>query len=327
MRSRYPLMGRKGVRAVIPFTASSGDLIADRRHQFGRDLAARGDFAAAADLFAQAAEAAPAFAPAWFALGEVRVKLADRAGATAAFRRALTIDPDDRCGAALHLALLGEMDASGAMSRAYVRALFDQYAARFDEALKGLAYEGPGRLRKAVETARPNVIFDHMLDLGCGTGLAGAAFRPLVRRLAGIDLSPAMVAQARAKQVYDRLDTGDLMQFLAAEKRDGAVYALVVAADVFVYVFDLAPVAAAVARVLGPDGLFGFTVETHDGEGVVLGQKLRYRHAAEHVRGALAAAGLRLVELSRVATRTEADENVPGLLAVAVRPDGDVAGR
>ena len=38
-----------------------------------------------------------------------------------------------------------------------------------------------------------------MLDLGCGTGLAGAAFRPFVDWLVGVNLSPAMVAQAAAK--------------------------------------------------------------------------------------------------------------------------------
>jgi len=302
------------------FTASSGDLIADRRYQFGRDLAARGDFAAAADLYAQAAEAAPAFAPAWFALGEVRAKLGDSDGAAAAFRRALALDPDDRCGAALQLARLGVAGAADAMSPTYVRALFDQYAPRFDEALKGLAYAGPARLREAVESARPNAMFDHMLDLGCGTGLAGAAFRPLVRRLAGVDLSPAMVTQARTKKLYDRLDIGELVQFLTTEASHGGVYDLVIAADVFVYLFDLGPLAAAVARVVRPDGLFGFTVEAHQGEGVELGPKLRYRHGAEHVRGALAAAGLRLLELSRIATRTEAGEDVPGLLVLAAAP-------
>jgi predicted TPR repeat methyltransferase len=305
---------------VATLTASSGDLIADRRYRFGRDLAARGDFSAAADLFAQAAEAAPAFAPAWFALGEARMTLGDGEGAAAAFRQSLVLDPDDRSGAALHLARLGAADAADAMSPAYVRTLFDQYAPRFDEALKGLAYGAPARLREAVERSRPNVIFDHMLDLGCGTGLAGAAFRPPVRRLVGVDLSPAMVAQARAKEIYDRLDTGDLLRFLAAEAGHDRTYDLVIAADVFVYLFDLVPVAAAVARVLGPNGLFGFTVETHHGEGVELGAKLRYCHSVEHVRGAVAAAGLRLLELSRVATRTEAGEDVPGLLALAATP-------
>src|SRR5580704_4641205 len=107
-----------------PFPTSSGDLIADRRYRFGRDLAARGDFSAAADLFVQAAEAAPAFAPAWFALGEARMNLGDGAGAAAAFRQALALDPDDRGGAALHLARLGAADAADAMSPAYVRTLF-----------------------------------------------------------------------------------------------------------------------------------------------------------------------------------------------------------
>ena len=271
-------------------SASSGDLIADRRYRFGRDLAGRGDFAAAADLFEQALEAAPAFAPAWFALGEVRAKLRDSAGAAAAFRQALAIDPDDRCGAALHLARLGAGDAASAMSRAYVRTLFDQYAPRFDEALQSLAYGGPALLREAIEKVCPHAMFDHMLDLGCGTGLAGAAFRPRVRRLTGIDLSPAMVARARAKEAYDRLETGDLLQFLVAEQSNGGVYDLVVAADVFVYLFDLAPVATAVAKALSPGGLFAFTVETHAGAGVELGQKLRYRHGIDHVRNTLEAA-------------------------------------
>jgi predicted TPR repeat methyltransferase len=305
---------------VDAYAASSGDLIADRRYQFGRDLAARGDFSAAADLFAQAAEAAPGFAPAWFALGEARERLGDKAAAASAYREALGLDPDDRCGAALHLARLGVIDAASAMSPAYVRALFDQYAPRFDAALASLAYRGPARLREAVENIRPGITFDRMLDLGCGTGLAGAVFQSLARHITGVDLSSAMVAQARAKEIYGRLETGDLLQFLAAEKD---TYDLAIAADVFVYLFDLAPIAAAVARALRPRGLFGFTVETHAGAGVELGEKLRFRHGVEHVRAAIAAAGLRLVALSPCATRTEAGADVPGLLAVAVQPDND----
>jgi predicted TPR repeat methyltransferase len=309
---------------VDTFAVSSGDLIADRRYRFGRDLAARGDFSAAADLFAQAIEAAPRFAPAWLALGEARARLGDKAGAAGAFQMALQIDPQDHYGAALHLARLGAADAAQAMSPAYLRTLFDQYAPRFDDALESLGYRAPSCLRDAVETfcrdAGRGAAFGEVLDLGCGTGLAGASFRPLARRLTGIDLSPAMIAQARGKQIYDRLETGDLLQFLAAENDRGAVYDLVIAADVFNYLFDLAPAVAAVASVLGSGGLFAFTVEA-GGEGVELGEKLRYRHGADHLRAALAAAALRLEELSRIATRTEAKQPVPGLLALATRAD------
>jgi SAM-dependent methyltransferase len=96
-------------------------------------------------------------------------------------------------------------------------------------------------------------------------------------------------------------------------------YDLVVAADVFVYLFDLDPVARAVADVLSPGGLFAFTVETHDGDGVELGEKLRYRHGAAHVRTAVSSAPLQLLERAPVATRIESGGTVPGLLAVAMR--------
>jgi predicted TPR repeat methyltransferase len=208
------------------------------------------------------------------------------------------------------------------MSPAYVRALFDQYAPRFDEALERLAYRAPQYLRDAVERYCRDIsraTFSEVLDLGCGTGLAGAAFRPLARRLSGVDLSPAMVAQARGKKIYDRLEAGDLWHFLAAERDRGAAYDLVMAADVFVYLFDLAPAAAAVARVLGVGGLFAFTVEAGC-QGVELAETLRYRHGEDHLRAALAAAALRLVELSPITTRTEAEEAVPGFLVLAVRP-------
>jgi predicted TPR repeat methyltransferase len=316
-----------------PVAVSSGDLIADRRYGFGRDLASRGDLSAAADLFAQAVEAAPGFAAGWFALGETRAKLGDGAGAAAALREALRIDPRDRHGAALHLARLGAANPDGAMSPSYVRTLFDQYAPRFDGALvEGLAYRGPQRLLDAVERARapvPAVGFGTMLDLGCGTGLAAAVFRPQVRHMTGVDLSPGMIAEARAKGIYDRLEVGELLEFLGAERAAGRHYDLVIAADVFVYLFDLAPVARAVADVLSPGGLFAFTVETHGGDGIELGEKLRYRHGAAHVRAAVAAGSLQLLELALVATRIEAGGTVPGLLAVARRlgDDGEVAAR
>src|SRR5438445_4979349 len=85
---------------------SSGDLMADRRFDFARDLQLKGDLAAAADLLLQAAELAPGFASAWFTLGEIRQRLGEREQAIAAFRKARDADPDDRHGARLRLMLL-----------------------------------------------------------------------------------------------------------------------------------------------------------------------------------------------------------------------------
>src|SRR5215467_11515617 len=82
---------------------SSGDLLADRRYEFARDLQLKGDLPAAADLLEQAVELAPNFASAWFTLGEIRQQLGENDKAIAAFRKARESDPEDRHGAAVWL--------------------------------------------------------------------------------------------------------------------------------------------------------------------------------------------------------------------------------
>jgi predicted TPR repeat methyltransferase len=306
-----------------PLFVSSGDLIADRRYKWAIDQAARGDFAGAADILAQTVELAPAFATAWFALGAIRDRLGDRAGAIAAFEKARDADADDYHGARLQLARLGSGEAAPAMSESYVRRLFDQYAGRYDAALtERLAYRGPALLRDAVEqtmrAAGRTLHFPSMLDLGCGTGLGGAAFRAIVERLVGVDLSPAMIAQAASKGLYDRLATDDLTDFLHTDAGSGARYDLIIAADVFVYVNDLKPIVAAAACVLAPAALFAFTVETHAGDGVRLLPTLRYAHGEPYIRRALAAAGLTPGSVSRAAVRSEKGAPVDSLVVVAL---------
>jgi predicted TPR repeat methyltransferase len=299
---------------------SSGDVLADRRYDRAMAYAVDGDLAAAADLLAQALERAPQFASAWFALGEIRARGRDHAGAVAAFRAALAADPADRHGAALNLARLGAAEPTAAMAPAYVRSLFDQYAPNFDQALvEGLDYRGPALLRTALETvaaARQRPLqFARAVDLGCGTGLVAEALRAICGAIVGVDLSPAMTAAARRKAVYPEVAVGDMVEFIAGQAAGSCD--LVVAGDAFVYLADLKPVCGAVARALVPDGLFAFTVETHAGTGVVLGEKLRYAHGANHVRAALEATGLVAFALDPVSTRTENNLPVPGLLVIA----------
>src|SRR5882724_4530653 len=86
---------------------SSGDLMADRRYEFARDLQLKGDLIAAADLLLQTTELAPNFVSAWFTLGEIRQQLGEHEAAVTAFRRAHGADPDDRHGASLRLMRLG----------------------------------------------------------------------------------------------------------------------------------------------------------------------------------------------------------------------------
>ena len=298
---------------------SSGDMVADRRFDYARDLQLSGDLVAAEDLFVQATDLAPGFATAWFTLGEVREQLGDRNGAILAFRTAEATDPGDRNGAGLRLMRLGAAELAG-MRPTYVKALFDQYAPRFDAALlDDLGYRGPGLLLAAVAIARADAgrlaAFGRVIDLGCGTGLAARAFSPISDEIIGIDLSPKMIERARLPGLYAELVVAEIVDGLRG--RPNASADLVLAADVMVYVHDMAPLLAEVARVLAPGGMFAFTVESHAGAGVMLGEGLRYIHTASGVRALIDAAGFTLDRIDVASSRTEAGTQVPGLVVVA----------
>jgi len=301
---------------------SSGDLVADRRYEFARDLQLKGDLAAAADLLAQAIELAPGFASAWFTLGEIRQQLGERDAAIAAFRSARDADADDRHGARVWLMRLGAEGLSD-MPPAYVRTLFDQYAPKFEAALvDDLGYRGPSLLFKAVLAARRAVrkpaFFKRAIDLGCGTGLAAAAFAREVDHFTGIDLSPRMIEQARSTGLYAELEVTDMLTGLRG--KPGASAELILAADAMVYVADLVPVLKEARRVLVSGGLLAFTVETHGGDDVILGEGLRYAHGEPYVRAALQSAGLALSQLETLSARNEDNTPVPGLVVVAAKP-------
>ena len=302
-----------------PIFLSSGDVIADRRFEWARDREAKGDLTGAADLLVQALELAPSYASAWFMLGELRERLGDRAGAVAAFGQAKSADPDDVHGAGLRLTRLGVRSGS-AMGEGYVRALFDGYAPRFDQALTvGLNYRAPELLFQAIEGVHSDrrMKFGSVLDLGCGTGLAALPLRPFSDWMVGVDLSSGMLVQARTKGVYDRLIEKEILAFLEGEAEIGGHYHLVLAADVFMYFDDLAPMFSAAAKVMDSSGLLAFSVETHENGDVILRDTLRYAHSEAHVRAALAASGLNPVRLDAASTRVEKGVPVPGLIVVA----------
>ena len=301
------------------FHLSSGNLIADRRFEWARDREAKGDLAGAAELLVQALELTPGYASAWFVLGQLREMLGDRVGAITAFERATAADPSDHHGATVHLMRLGAR-ATAPMPEGYVRALFDGYAPGFDRALtEGLGYRAPDLLFNAVQAAHAEarMKFGSVLDLGCGTGLAALPFRPYSDWMVGVDLSAAMLAQARGKGLYDRLIEAEVQHYLTDEAKIGAHYHLVLAADVFMYFDDLGPVLKATAQVVAPAGQLAFSVETHDGDGVLLRETLRYAHGEAHVHQSMAAAGLEPVSLDFASTRTEKGVPVPGLIVLA----------
>ena len=197
----------------------------------------------------------------------------------------------------------------------YVQHLFDQFSADYDaRMLVSLAYRAPDILRDLFALVAGGRDGVDVLDLGCGTGLAGAAFADVAARIDGIDLSPQMIAKARARGLYADLAVADIESFLTS---DGRIYDLILAADTLVYLGDLAPTLGGVRGRLKSGGFFLFTVEKAEGQGFELGPKRRWRHAEEYLRAVAADTGLELAGLLAASPRNEASLPVDGF-AVAL---------
>lgn len=303
-----------------PAQRSSGNLIADRRYEHARAYAESGDLDAAAELLEQAIELAPQWAFAWLSLAETYEARTDMMAAVAAYRRAAQLDPNDALAVSLHLARLGVSETPQTAPEAYVSSFFDHYAETFEDHLvTALFYRGPAQLEAAV-ARQDQQHFTHVIDLGCGTGLCGIAFRAKADILTGVDLSALMIARARSKALYDNLHVASITQFL----RDApdASADLLLAADVFIYLGDLDPILREIARVLRPNGLFAFTLQKQTSvneAGFHIGVDLRYAHDPDHVTVLAARHNYELLQMTEESPRRERGKDVPGLVVLLRR--------
>lgn len=304
---------------------SSGDLIADRRADYARGLAGACAFAEAAEVMRQALERAPAWAAGWFTLGTYLEKADSREPAGAAYREVLKLTDSDIFGAGLKLAALGLAVVPPAPPAAFVERLFDDYAERFDKALvERLAYAVPAQLSAMLRQVRgADGPFAHAVDLGCGTGLMGERLRADVSYLEGYDLSAGMLAKAAGKGLYDQLGLYDLS--LASHSQTlrltgSAPVDLVTAADVLIYLGDLAGVFALAAAMLAPGGLFALSVEKGAPDGdYMLQTSLRYAHGAGYVGRLSDQAGFDLAACRAMPIRRDGAAAIDGLLYVLRR--------
>lgn len=152
-----------------------------------------------------------------------------------------------------------------------------------------LHYGAPHDLRTAVDAvlaARSprSTTLRAALDVGCGTGLAGAAFRSLVSgALVGVDLSAQMAARAEARVgVYARVVVGDLdveVPAAAAAQTAAAGHAfdLVLFADVLIYFGDLRGPLQHAAAALEPGGLLALTLERPTDAAALAGRDWKWK--------------------------------------------------
>ena len=151
---------------------------------------------------------------------------------------------------------------------------------------------------------------------GCGSGLSGLSLKQFASRMTGVDLSPEMIDLAKARNIYDRLDVGEISQWLA---KCGESFDLIASCDCLIYFGDLVPVASAVAKRLKPGGIFALTTEASDRYPYHLTDTGRYAHHPDHIRDTAKAAGLTVGHLSQAFLRTEYGSDVTGNFAVLLK--------
>jgi predicted TPR repeat methyltransferase len=264
----------------------------------------------------RASQLAPNDPQMWYRLGELAHIVGRRGEARAAYERYFEQHPQDAEVEHLLIALRDAAPPARMPDRAVLQ-LYAKFAGFYDQNMSGdLDYRAPFLLERAIDAALGDRHELAILDLGCGTGLSGQALRPLARHLTGIDLSPAMVDRARARDVYDLLHVAEITAFLQAEADAHRRFDVIASCDALIYFGDLRQVVVPAALSLEPRGLLAITVERGDDYPYALADSGRFTHHRDHVIQAAAAASLSIVSVEEAVLRHEYGNPVQGLVAV-----------
>ena len=298
---------------------------AEAHYHLGLVLADEGRHHEAIACYRRATALKPELVLAQYNLGLALKAQGNTAEATACLREVLRLDPTNEL-ATFSLSSLTAQNPERPPER-YVANLFDNHAPRFDTHLvETLRYGVP---RALVDVARkhaepPQSGWD-VLDLGCGTGLVGAAIAPFARRLVGVDLSLRMLEKARERNLYDRLEHRDLLSLMKLEPASS--YDIITAADVFIYVGKLDDVVSEAARLLRAGGALVFSVEAigetpSDATDTAASHEYRllssgrYSHSTDYLRKLARDNGFGKIDLSAADIRLERGSPVRGWLSL-----------
>ncbi len=224
---------------------------------------------------------------AYMGLGNLYRKKRQKDQAIEHYQKAISLKPNH--GSAQFMLANIRGDTPKNAPEDYVSALFDDFAETFEEKLTGeLDYRAPDLLYQAIKKELEILKSNHQslksVDLGAGTGLFGILIRQDIDLSIGVDLSQKMLNKAQEKQIYDDIICSDLTKALMAQN-DHSCH-LISAVDVFVYVGALERVFSAVKKILHPEGVFAFTLESLDDtetDSFKLLDTARYAHSDSYI--------------------------------------------
>jgi len=233
----------------------------------------------------------PSHCEALIGLGNVLGLAGKLEAAAVHFKHYLEIDPEDTLGARLLLARLGLEPVPARASDAHLNKLYIERSRNWDV---GNSYRGHTLVVQSVKDILPRDDL-RILDAGCGTGLVGELLRDHAIKLIGVDMSAAMLERAKEKAIYDQLDHGDLVAFMA---NSPGSFDVITCAATLIHFGDLTPAFEAAASALEDGGIFVFTLFPNDNDDsrdeVVIAPNSElanggcYAHSSAYVRGVVA---------------------------------------
>ena len=189
----------------------------------------------------------------------------------------------------------------------FAEKLFDNFAGNYELVLEKINYSLPRRIRDLAGNVKGTIV-----DLGCGSGLIGQALKNAQNQIIGVDISRNMLHLAAEKGVYKQLVKGDITAF--CQKKIAEINPdLIVAADVFGYIGNIAPLIAALKE---RKICFSVEVLSEDGD-YKLNDAGRYLYNEAYVNNLLQQNGFAQINKYDVVLRQEDGKDVNGLLFFA----------
>lgn len=282
-------------------------------------LSERGDIEAARQYLEKSRRLDPDNAETLYNLAGIYNCLEEKENAIDLLKGVLRISPDHASARHMLAALTGV--ATETAPKQYVVETFDRYAPRFDEHLQGaLGYNVPEALAAMLEEVKGDITFTACLDLGCGTGLSAVPFKKRMQRCVGVDLSSQMLARARQKDIYTRLECADIFDFFVG-CREG--FDLFLATDLFIYLGRLDEFFVKLSEHALPGAVIACSIELHEGdEEYVLRESGRYAHSRKYVVACAGKAGFSLLQGRAHTIRQENSVGIEGELLLFALSNG-----
>ena len=279
------------------------------------DLHALGEHNEAIELYTQMVDALPDDVLARTGRMQTAYAKGDLTLSKADAEHLLQADPGNENVRFWHALASGNTPATQPIS--VFKEVFDSSADLYDQHLvRSLRYQLPKQVAKLITDRYPDLKLN-VLDLGCGTGLLGVCLGRIDGALVGVDVSEKMIAQAARHNVYDRFHTVNLLD--ALQETPDAIYQVVAACDVFIYVGDLSQAIPNAYRILAPGGHLMFSCETAKPKeaNLVLRPTMRYAHKRSHIQALCKAAGFVDISIEETELRLENNQPVIGFVVVA----------